>query len=108
MEALLYGAETWTLTKSSNDLIKKYHRILLHHLLGFPKSKEDPESRRPAAYHDLLKMADLEPIEVTLLARRLKLAGRISRMNNDRLPRILLYAEMDLPSGDASKRRFKT
>ena len=108
MGALLYGAETWTLNKKNIDLIKKCHRNLLLHLLGFPKSQVDPEGRRFAAYHDMLKMAELEPIEITLLVKRLMLAGKISRMEDDRLPKILLFAEMDLPSGDARKRRFKT
>lgn len=98
IEALLYGVATWTLTKKHFKMLRGMHRRMLLHISGFPRSSHDESRRRFLAYTDLLKLTDCEPIETTIRYRRLKYLGEVLRMDDTRLPKQVLFGDLQVVS----------
>ncbi len=92
IEALLYGAETWTLKQTHYDTLRRAHH---HHLLRCVGFKKKEKTDHLIAYHELLERTDCESIEATIRRRRLLWAGKIVRMDDSRLPKVMLFGELD-------------
>lgn len=91
LSALLYGVESLPLTAGHLDYLRQHHCRHLQRLLGF-KKKEYTD--HPLAYHIILKKTKCESIEATIRRRRILEAGRILRMSDDRLPKMMLFGEL--------------
>ena len=93
LPALLYGCETWTLKSNHTDKLQTTHRLQLNRLIGFKKKKRLTD--HPLSYRKALLITGCETIETTIHKLRLKLAGRIVRMSDERLPKLMLFGELD-------------
>ena len=97
LPALLYGCETWTLKTPHLIKLRSKHRKHLTRLIGFKKRRI---TDHPLSYRKALTITECESIDTTIHRLRLRLAGRIVRMNDERLPKVMLFGELD-----AGKRR---
>ena len=93
VEVLLYGCNAWTLSQEAWTLLQKAHRSMLHIITGHRASAHD--GRRRQSYHNLLLQTECEPIETTVRTRRLLLLGELVRQNDARIPKRMLFAELD-------------
>jgi hypothetical protein len=92
LSILLYGCETWSLTKQQQRRLQLFHnscvramcRVTMWHVREYKISQANLE-------HRLL----LEPFDYYLARRRLRWAGHVSRMPMSRLPRLLLSSWVD-------------
>jgi hypothetical protein len=93
IEVLLYGCATWTLPMEAWKKLVKIHRDLLHRITGHRKSTHD--KRCLQSYRELLLQTKCEPIETTIRTRRLMYLGDLVRLEDDRIPKQMLFAELD-------------
>jgi hypothetical protein len=90
--ALLYGCETWTLHRLHYDLVRRSHHHSLLRCIGFQKKRRTDHL---LAYHEVLARTKCQSIETTILRRRLIWAGKLVRMEDSRLPKAMLFGEME-------------
>ena len=102
LTTLLYGAETWVMYRAHNKLLERFHQRCLRTILNIHWSDY-------VSNVDVLERAGIESIEAMLLKQQLRWAGHISRMEDHRLPKQILYGELasGLRSRGAPKKRFK-
>ena len=102
LTTLLYGAETWVTYRCHIRLLERFHQRCLRSILKIHWSDYVPNTA-------VLEKANILSIEAMLLQYRLRWAGHVTRMADDRLPKQTLYGE--LTSGHrkrgAPKKRFK-
>ena len=97
LEALLHGCKTWALKTENWTTLRQTHHYCLLRVLCFRKKKRED---RPLSYSQALKKTDCESIETTVRTRRLLYAGQVLRMDDTRLPKIMMCGELN-----AGKRR---
>ena len=93
MSVLLYGAETWTIKANHVKRLRSFHNRCIRSILGitrYQQWKERITSKRLAAEFGME-----EPIEDTLMLHRLKWLGHLGRMDPDRIPKIMLFGELE-------------
>lgn len=99
---LLYGSETWTLYAHE---VKQLRTVQQRHLRLFLKIRWNDFVSNEA----VLVQSNIEDIEILLVQNRLRWLGHVSRMENNRTVKTLLYGE--LAEGSRSigrpKLRFK-
>ena len=86
LSAVLYGAETWTCRKEDYNKLNVFNTKLLRTLLG---RKRDEISNK-----DLYKLTGTCPLEMVVRRNRLRWAGHVRRMNNDRLSKKILFGKV--------------
>jgi len=92
LSILLYGCETWSLTKQQLNRLQMFHnrcvramcRVTMWHVREHRITQQSLESR-----------IQLEPFQYYLARRRLRWAGHVSRMDFTRLPRMFLSSWVD-------------
>ena len=84
---LLYGVETWVLYRKQIRLLEQFHQLCLCSFLGI--KWQDHVSNE-----EVLKRANLPGIESILLQVQLRWAGRISRMEDVRMPEAVFFSEL--------------
>jgi hypothetical protein len=85
---LIYGAATWT-TRLAD--LRALDSVIFRHLRGIFGLSYRDRITQP----EVLNRAGVEPVEVLLRRERLKLVGHIARFDADRIPRLLLFGEVD-------------
>jgi hypothetical protein len=93
VETLMYGCAAWTTSTANIEALNSIHYKLLLQTLGLWKKKK--ETDRPRSYHSILKEYGCVSMEVTLKWRRLKWAGEVMRMKDNRLPKIMMFGELE-------------
>ena len=92
VEALLYGFSTWTFCQEHYaKLCTVQHRVLLR-VIGAQRKK--PDHRMPS-YNRALEITGCESIETTLRTRRLLWAETLLRMSGGRLPKRIVFGNLD-------------
>jgi hypothetical protein len=91
IETLLYGCEAWTTNAEDIAALNSIHYKLLTQTLGLWREKK---TDRPRSYASILKEYGLWSLETELKMRRLKWAGSVMRMSDDRLPKIMMFGEL--------------
>jgi hypothetical protein len=91
IETLMYGCAAWTTNADDIAALNSTHYKLLIQTLGLWKKKE---TDRPRSYSSILKEYDCVSMEATLKWRRLKWAGSVIRMGDNRLPKIMMFGEL--------------
>jgi len=86
LATLLYGAESWTCTDNEYARLNTFNTKRLRILVG---KKRDEISNA-----DLMKITGMCPLENYVRKYRLRWAGHVRRMDNDRLPKRILFGEM--------------
>jgi len=80
---LMYGLETVWLRKAEQERLNAFHCRCLRKVLGIPHSYVSRVSNA-----EVLRQAGEQPILYTLLARQLRLYGRVARLPGDSLQRL--------------------
>ena len=88
LPALLYSVETYTLYR---EHIVKLERVQQRHLRRIMKIKWDDYISNV----EVLRRAGMDSIEATLASIQLRWTGHVLRMENGRIPKQLLYGELE-------------
>ena len=93
IEALLYGCSTWTLRQEHYAKLRTVHHRILLRIIGTQRKIPD---HRMASYNRPLEITRCGSIETTLRTRRLLWAGTLIRMSGERLPKRIVFGNLDV------------
>ena len=82
---LIYGCETWRMTKLLQDRMSVYERSVLRRIWG-PIVDADTGELRRLHNDELMQRAKIPPIACVISAHRLRWAGHVARMGDERTP----------------------
>ena len=102
LTTLLYGSESWVTYRHHLRLLERFHQRCLRTILNIHWSDY-------VTNVEVLEQAEITSIEAMLLKSQLRWAGHVSRMEDNRLPKIALYGELSTGHRDrgAPKKRYK-
>ena len=86
MSTVLYGAEAWTCTDKDYAKLNVFHTKRLRAIIG--KSRDEISNEK------LFKLTKLCPFEMYVRKARLRWAGHVSRMDDSRLPKKVLFGDI--------------
>ena len=92
IEALLYGRSTWTLRQEHYLKLRTVHHRVLLRIIGAQRKRPD---HRMTSYNRALEITGCESIETTLRTRRLLWAGTLLRMSGGRLPKRIVFGNLE-------------
>lgn len=106
---LTYGAETWTILEDSARLLRRTHRTQLLWMLPMGRVRRYRAGQQRLSYQKILRMTRSRDIESQIRYRRIKRVGEIIRMEDNRLPKILLFGDLDLQGkpGGGNRKTWK-
>ena len=87
LTTLLYGCETWTLTQKQIRRLEKFHQTTLRriaHIKWFHK----------VTNYEVLSRCNISSLQSMWDKARLRWTGHVVRMENDRIPKALLYGRL--------------
>ena len=84
LTTLLYGSQSWTLYKRNVQDLQKFHLRSLRQILRISWSERVSNT-------EVLERAEMTGIACMLIRRQLKWVGHITRMDNRRLPKQVLF-----------------
>ena len=87
IEALLYGCSTWTPRQEHYAKLRTLLRII-----GAQRKRPD---HRMTSYNRALEITGCESVEITLRTRRLLWAGTLLRMSGGRLPKRIMFENLE-------------
>lgn len=93
---VMYGSETWTLTKRDEDRLCTWERKVLRKIYGAVNTNGQWRIRTNA---ELAQLYDSPNILADIKARRIRWLGHVHRMNEHRVPKKVLQAK---PMGNRS------
>ena len=88
LTVLLYGSESWTLYRRHTRKLHQFHMRCLRRIAHI--SWQDKVSNT-----EVLEICKTTGIEAYLLSVQLRWAGHVSRMPNDRLPKMIFYGQLE-------------
>ncbi|XP_069789966.1 uncharacterized protein [Narcine bancroftii] len=99
---LLFGTESWVLYWHHLQLLERFHQRCLHSILNIHWSDFITNI-------EVLELAESASIESMLLKTQVRWVDHVSRMEDHRLPKIVLYGELSTGHHDrgAPKKRYK-
>ncbi|XP_078667366.1 uncharacterized protein LOC144909177 [Branchiostoma floridae x Branchiostoma belcheri] len=102
LNSLLYGSESWVTYRHHLRLLERFHQRCLRSILNIHWSDY-------VTNVEVLERAGILGIEAMLLKIQLRWAGHVYRMEDHRLPKIVLYGELSTGQRNrgAPKKRFK-
>ena len=86
---LLYGAETWANKRAATRKIESFHNKCLRRILNITRVQQ--WAGRISSAQVRMTFGMKETLEETIAARRLRWLGHIARMDEDRMPKRLLF-----------------
>ena len=86
LTSLLFSSETWTTHRRHIKLLERFHQKCLRRILNIKWQSMTPDT-------EVLVRAGTTSIESMVILNQLRWTGHVVRMNNDRLPKRLLYGE---------------
>ena len=92
IEALLYGCSTWTLRQEHYAKLRTVHHRVLLRIIEAQRKRPD---HRMTSYNRTLEITGCESIETTLRTRRLLWAGMLLRMSGGRLPKRIMFVNLE-------------
>ena len=87
LPTLLYACETWTVYQRHAKRLNHFHKICLRKLLKIKWQDRIPDIEVP-------KRAGMQSIHTLLKLARLRWTGHVTRMPDERLPKKILYGEL--------------
>ena len=87
LTTLLYGCETWTVYKRHSKKLNHFHTTRLRKLLNIKWQEKIPDT-------EVLTLAGLPSIPTILMKAQLRWAGHVARMPDSRIPKKLLFGEL--------------
>ncbi|XP_069749915.1 uncharacterized protein [Narcine bancroftii] len=102
ISTLMFGSESRVLYRHHLRLLERFHQCCLRSILNIHWSDF-------ISNIEVLEMAEADSIESMLLKIQLRWVGHVSRMEDHRLPKIVLYGELSTGhrDRDAPKKRYK-
>ena len=102
LTTLLYDSESWVTYQNHLKLLDRFHQRCLRTILNIHWSNYITNII-------VLERADITSIEAMLLKIQLRWAGHVARMEDHRLPKIILYGELSsgLRNRGAPNKRYK-
>ena len=102
LTSLLYACETWTTYARHIKQLDRFHQRCLREIMRIKWYDKVPDT-------DVLKRANMTGIEAMVGKSRLRWAGDVVRMDDTRLPKAVLYAQLKLGnrSRGGQHKRFK-
>ena len=91
LETMLYGCVTWSPHASHYGTLRRAHDRFLTGCIGWRKHNR---ADHPISYLDALIKTGSESIEATSRRKRILFAGFVSRMEDTRLPKCVMFGEM--------------
>ena len=99
LSALLYGAETWTIYRFQ---VKKLHALMMRHI----RQIMNISWRDRITNVEILKRAGLPSMADMLITKGLRWIGHVHRMGRERLPRQLLYSQLEMGQRNQGRPRL--
>ena len=87
MSTLLYASETWTLYRADVRSLERFQQLKLRQILGIRWESHTTNN-------EVLQRASAKSVEACIAQHRLRWAGHILRMDDTRLPKIMLFGEL--------------
>lgn len=102
LTTLLYGCESWTVYQRHAKKLNHFHTTRLRRLLGISWQERIPDT-------EVLTRAGLPSIPTILMKAQLRWAGHVARMPDYRIPKKLLFGELQhgKRSHGGQRKRFK-
>ena len=99
---LLYTCETWTVYQRQAKRLNHFHTICLRKLLKIKWQNRIPDS-------EVLKKAGMQSVLLLLKLAQLRWTDHVTRMPNERLPKKILYRELQMGkrSHGGQRKRYK-
>ena len=99
---LLYSCETWVVYRRHLKQLERFHQRCLRSILGIHWITHTPDT-------EVLEKANTISIEAYIHRHRLRWVGHVIRLDDDRIPKQLLYGELSVGSRPQRKpkKRFK-
>ena len=88
LSSLLYGCETWTVYRRHLKQLERFHQRALHSILGIRWQDR-------ATNTEVFKRTNCISIEAMLLKSCLRWTGHVIRMEDQRIPKQLLFGELE-------------
>ena len=86
---LLYGSETWTTKRDAIRRLEVFHNRYLKGILGITTAQQQAEHLSSVQISKLFGMG--KSLEDLVTARRLRWLGHVARMDEDRIPKRMLF-----------------
>ena len=100
ISTLLYGSETWTLYSYQENRLNAFHMRCLRRIL-------DISWKDKVTNNEVLERAGITGLHTILKQRRLRWLGHVSRMEEGRIPKDLLYGELSLGKRPAGRPKLR-
>ena len=102
LTTLLYGSESWVTYRHHLRLLERFHQRCLRSILNIHWSDYITNV-------EVLQQAGITSVEAMVMKTQIRWAGHVSRMEDHRLPKIVLYGELSTGHRDrgAQKKRYK-
>ena len=102
LPTLLYACETWTVYQRHTKRRSHFHTSCLRKLLKIKWQDRIPDT-------EVLKRAGMQRVHTLLKLAQLRWAGHVTRMPDERLPKKILYGELQVGkrSNGGQKKRYK-
>ena len=88
LTSLLYGCETWTLTKKQLRRLEKFHQTTLRKIARIKWFHK-------VTNYEVLSRCNVTTLQSMVDKARLRWTGHVVRMKSDRIPKALLYGRLD-------------
>ena len=87
LTSLLYASETWTTYRRHIKLLERFHQNCLRQILGIKWTSLTPDTT-------VLEKSKCLSIEAQLMKNHMRWVGHTVRLQDDRIPKQLLYGEL--------------
>jgi len=99
--SLLYGSETWVTYRSHIRLLERFHQHCLGTILKIHWSDFSTNI-------EVLEQAEVSRFEAMILKYQLRWAGHVFRMEDHRLPKIVMYGELSTGHRESGARKTRS
>ena len=99
LTSLLYGCETWTLTKKQVRRLEKFHQSTLRKIARIKWFHK-------VTNYEVLSRCNISSLQSMIDKARLRWTGHVIRMKDDRIPKALLYGR--LTTGTPKRGNYNT
>ena len=87
LTSLLYGCETWALNKKQLNRLEKFHHSTLRKIARIKWFHK-------VTNYEVLSRCKIKSLQAMIDTAKLRWTGHVVRMNNDRIPKALLYGRL--------------
>jgi hypothetical protein len=93
-KTLTYPSETWILTKTDRKQLNIFERKVYRRILG-PVYDNEKENWRILTNQEIYAVVKKPTITETIRLHRLRWFGHVQRMEENRIPKMLLYMNLE-------------